>query len=127
MKTFLVALVILVLVIGFVIWNALDLKKTFEELLTITEALPAEASEFQKDEATREKVDALWRIWDKKFARITFTNGYENCNRADEALVSLVIHYQNDNAEDFTHARLIFWDSLCRLKTLESFGLDSIF
>ncbi len=127
MKTFLTALILFALIVGFVIWNTLDLQKTFQELLTLTESLPFEAEDFKKDAATKETVDKLYRLWDKKFNRIAFTSGYENCNRADEALGSLFIHYQNDNAEDFTHARLMFWDSLRRLKMLEGFYFDSIF
>ena len=127
MKTFLAALVLFALIVGFVVWNTVDLQKTFQELLTLTESLPFEAQDFRKDAKTQETVERLYRLWDQKFDRIAFTSGYDNCNRADEALGSLFIHFQNDNAEDFTHARLIFWDSLRRLKMLESFHLDSIF
>ena len=127
MKTFLAALVLFALIVGFVVWNTIDLQKTFQELLTLTEALPFEAEDFRKDAQTQETVENLYRLWDKKFSRIAFTGGYENCNRADEALGSLFIHFQNDNAEDFTHARLMLWDSLRRLKMLESFHFDSIF
>lgn len=127
MKTFFAALVIFALVLGFVIWNAVDLQKTFGEMLTLTEALPFEAADFKQTPETQEIVDKLYRLWDKKFARIAFTSGYENCNRADEAIGALFLHYHNNNAADFTHARLMFWDSLRRLKMLESFHFDSIF
>ncbi len=127
MKSFMIALVLLVLVIGFIVWNAIDLQKTFDEMLVIVESLPFEAKEFKKDAETEHAVEELYRLWDKNFARIAFTSGYDNCNRADEALGSLFIHFKNDNASDFTHARLMFWDSLRRLKMLESFHFDSIF
>ncbi len=123
MKTFLISLVILCSIVGFVIWNAWDLNKTINEMLALTDALPIEATEFSRDEKTEETISALWQLWERKFYRIAFTGGYSNCNRADEAIVALFIHYQNGNAEDFTHARLLFWDSLRRLKKLESFHI----
>ena len=126
MKTFIAALIILTVIVSFVIWNAIDLQKSLGEMLKITEALPHEAKEFKRDDATLALVDTLYKIWDKKMGRIVFTSGYDNCNRADEAISALFIHYHNDNAGDFTHARLILWDSLNRLKLLESFHFDSI-
>lgn len=126
MKTFIAALIILSTIISFVIWNTIDIQKTLGEMLEITEALPIEAKDFKKDEQTLALVDTLYHLWDKKIGRIVFTAGYDNCNRADEAVSALFIHYHNDNAGDFTHARLILQDSLNRLKTLESLHFDSI-
>lgn len=127
MKTFVIAIIIFSVVIGFVIWNAIDLQKSFGEMLALTEALPFDIEDFKQDAQTKELVDKLYYLWDKKFDRIVFTSGYENCNRADEAITALFVHYKNNNASDFTHARLILWDSLRRLKMLESFHFDSIF
>ncbi len=127
MKTFLAAVTILAAVISFTVWNAIDLQKTFEEMLTLAQSLPFEAEDFKRDRETEITVDKLYRLWDKNFNRIAFTSGYENCNRADEAISALFIHYKNGNASDFTHARLVFWDSICRLKMLENFHFDSIF
>ncbi len=126
MKTFIVALCLLALIVGFVVWNTMDLHRIFDEMIAIAEALPVNADEFEKDAENDVRVDELYRLWDKNFSRIAFTGGYENINRADEALCALFVHYQNDNAKDFTHARLIFWDSLQRMRTLEGFGLESI-
>ena len=126
MKTFIAAIVILSAIIGFVIWNTIDLQKTLGEMLEITEALPLEAKDFKKDDETRALVDKLYNLWDKKMGRIVFTGGYDNCNRADEAISALYIHYHNDNGGDFTHARLVLWDSLNRLKMLEGLHFDSI-
>ena len=95
-------------------------------MLEITEALPLEAKDFKKDDETRALVDKLYNLWDKKMGRIVFTGGYDNCNRADEAISALYIHYHNDNGGDFTHARLVLLDSLNRLKMLEGLHFDSI-
>ena len=126
MKTFIAALIILSAIVGFVIWNTIDLQKTLGEMLKITEALPMEAKDFKKDGETLALVNTLYSLWDQKMGRIVFTGGYDNCNRADEAVSALFIHYHNGNAEDFTLARLILWDSLNRMKMLEGIYLDSI-
>ncbi len=126
MKTFVISLVILTLVIGFIIWNALDLNKTLDEMLTLASSLPIEASDFRKNAETEATVNALQSIWEQKFNRIALTESLGNLNRADEAVLSLSIHYKNDNAEDFTYARLLLLDSLKRLKSFESFYTDSI-
>ncbi len=127
MKTFIIALVVLVLVSGFVIWNAWDLTRTLDTLLSLTEALPFESADFKETPETGAHIHELYRLWDKSFDRIAMVSGYENLSRADEAIGSLFIHYENGNAADFTHARLMAWDSLKRLRHLESFGLGSIF
>ncbi len=127
MKTFITALFILALVAGFVIWNAVDLHHTFRELLTLTESLPMEAEEFHKTAENQATVETLYRLWDKKFSRIAMTGSYDNLTRADEAVGSLLVHYQNGNASDFTHARLMLWDSLRRLSLFESFHPEGIF
>ncbi len=127
MKTFITALIMLALITGLVIWNAVELSHTMKELIALTEALPVNADEFVKNEKNDAALDALIRLWDRNFTRIALTSAYENLNRADEAIGSLAVHYQNDNANDFTHARLMAWDSLNRMKDFESFSLKNIF
>ncbi len=119
MKTFLIALCLFFLTMSFVVWNTWDLQKTYHEMLRLAEALPTEASDFRQDAETEALVQTLYHLWDRQFPRIALTGGYENYNRADEAMESLWIHYQNDNANDFTHARLLFWNSLHRMQKLE--------
>ena len=126
MKTFIVSLLLLTLTLAFVIWNAWDLNKTLDSMLDLTQALPKESATFRKNTENEKLLDTLWQLWDKNFNRLTVTTGYSNCNRADEAIVSMIAHYQNGNAEDFTHARLLLWDSLKRMKMLESVSLHSI-
>ncbi len=127
MKTFIAALCLFAVTLGFVIWNTVDLQKTFEEMIALTEELPFDAEDFKKDSETEETVEKLYRLWDKKFPRLVIISAYENLNRADEALNALFIHYQNNNANDFTNSRLLFWDSLHRMQTLEGFSFGSIF
>ncbi|MBQ9748265.1 MAG: hypothetical protein IJV98_05720 [Clostridia bacterium] len=126
MKTFLIALFILALTVSFVVWNAWDLNRTAETLSALTRSLPEDAASFHKDAQTESTLAELYGLWDRKFERIAFTVGYNNCNRADEALLSLIAHYRNESAEDFTHARLLLLDSLRRLRVLEGISPESI-
>ncbi len=127
MKTFLVSLVLTAAVLTFVICNSLYIGGKIEELLAIAEELPADADAFEADAAAaEEKMEQLWTLWDESFARIAFTSGYENINRADDAILTMYISFQNRNADDFTIARMTFCDGLKRLKMLESFSLDGI-
>lgn len=127
MKTFLVSLVLTAAVLTFVICNSLYIGGKIEELLAIAEELPADADAFEADAAAaEEKMEQLWTLWDESFERIAFTSGYENINRADDAILTMYISFQNRNADDFTIARMTFCDGLKRLKMLESFSLDGI-
>ncbi len=127
MKTFIAALCLFAATLGFVIWNTIDLQMTYQEMLTLTEQLPFDAEDFQQTPQNEETLETLYRLWDKKFSRLVITSAYENLNRADEALSSLLIHYKNNNENDFTNSRLLFWDSLHRMQTLEGISFDSIF
>lgn len=128
MKTFIVALLLFGTVLTFVICNAFYIGKKIDSLLEIAESLPADASTFEAEYAEIETdIARLWQIWDESFNRIAFTTGYDNINRADDALLSLYVSFQNGNADDFTVARMTFCDGLKRLKMLESFSPDGIF
>ena len=83
MKTFLTALLILSAVVGFVFWNAWDLRQTLREMIELTDTLPAEASEFEKNASNEETIETLWQLWEREFPRIASTGGYSNSNRAD--------------------------------------------
>ena len=56
-----------------------------------------------------------------------FTAGYDNINRADDAILLMYISYRDGDGDDFAVARMTFCDGLKRLKMLESFTLDGIF
>lgn len=121
MKTFIAAITILVFITGFIFWNAWDIHRTLTTMLTLTEALPTEATEFEKNDQNDMILSGLTSLWEQKLNRIALTITYSQYYRTDEALLSLTIHYQNGNAEDFSHARLLLWDSLNHLKILEGF------
>jgi len=128
MKTFVVAILLISAVFTFVLCNAYYIGGKIDALLEIAETLPADARAFEADYAkTEETINRLWQMWNESFNRIAFTTGYENINRADDALLSMYVSYQNGNGDDFAVAKMTFCDGLKRLKMLESFSPDGIF
>lgn len=128
MKSFIVALALALAVIAFVIFNMTALCGKIDALLDLTASLPRSQAQFdaQKDEIGH-SVDALWQAWDRAVPRIALTAGYENVNRADEAVISLYNAFQNNDGDDFSLAVLSLEDGLRRLRELESFRFSSIF
>ncbi len=127
MKTFILALLLLALVIGFVIWNTVSLSKTLDELTSLILSLPETADRFTENKETEAQIDEIYALWRRSFFRLTLTGAYENINRADEAIGSLYIHCKNGSGEEFAHARRMALDSLKNISQLESVSLQSIF
>lgn len=128
MKTFIASLLLISAVLTFVICNSCYIGGKIDALLEIAEMLPADADAFETGKDTLEdSMDLLWQMWDKSFNRIAFTAGYDNINRADDAILLMYISYRDGDGDDFAVARMTFCDGLKRLKMLESFTLDGIF
>ncbi len=127
MKSFLIALSLILAVSVFVCINAHCTVRTIDELLTLANELPKTAEEWDTaHEGAADTVTALCTLWDKKFPFIAFTAGYENTNRCDEAIGAMLVHFQNENDTDFTVARAEFCDCLKRLRILEGFHIQGI-
>ena len=128
MKTFITALLIMAVVLTFVICNTVYITGKIDAMLTLAESLPADADAFDADyDNTKQVVEQLWEMWDSSIDAIAFTAGYDNINRADDAITTLCISYQNQNGDDFSVARQSFCDSIKRLRKLESFHPDGLF
>jgi len=127
MKTFITALLIMAVVLTFVICNTVYITGKIDAMLDIAESLPADADAFDADyNSTKEAVERLWQMWDHTIDAIAFTSGYDNINRADDAITTLCISYRNQNGDDFSVARQSFCDSMKRLRKLESFHPDGL-
>ena len=126
MKSFVIALILLLSVMFFVVFNMRATVSAIDELLILAEALPVHAQDirFEEDGKT---VHALAALWDEKFPYIAFTAGYENTNRCDEAIGALTVHFENRNDLDFMAALSEFRDGLLRLRILEGFHIQGIF
>ena len=128
MKSFIFALLILFSVTIFIAFNAYQTVSHIDEMLALTEMLPKNKSDFEtSSEQTLLAVNKLTSLWGNYFPLISFTAGYENTNRCDEAIGALAIHFKNGNGEDFSVALSEFRDALGRLRILEGFHWHGIF
>ena len=127
MKSFIFALLMLISVTIFVTVNAHQTACHIDEMLAITEILPITKEAFEnRSPETEMNVLKLTELWERNFPLISFTAGYENTNRCDEAIGSLFMYFQNGNGSDFTVALAEFRDSLKRLRILEGIHWQGI-
>ncbi|MBQ3489377.1 MAG: hypothetical protein IJA86_02175 [Clostridia bacterium] len=128
MKSFIFALLMLLSVTVFVTVNAKQTVSHIDEMLTLTEILPQNKKEFENKSPEAElTVLKLTELWERNFPMISFTSGYENTNRSDEAIGALSMYFENGNGSDFTVALADFRDSLARLRILEGLHWHGIF
>ena len=128
MKSFILALILLLSAIVFVGLNGYGTVNRIDSMLDLASTLPQTELEFQHTDINiAETVKLLTDLWDKSFPLISFTAGYENTDRCDEAIGALSVHFQNKNTADFTVALSEFCDGLNRLRILESLRWESIF
>ena len=120
MKSFIFALLMLLSVTVFVVFNANQTVSRIDDMLSLTEILPKNAEEFETmSEQVQLSVYELRELWKHSFPLISFTAGYENTDRCDEAIRSLVIHFENNNGAEFSVSVAEIRDSLSRLRILE--------
>ena len=128
MKSFIFALFTLFTIAAFVSFNAKQTVSRIDEMLALTEALPKSKADFENQAKENElTVGELTSLWERWFPLISFTAGYENTNRCDEAIGALAIHFENGNGEDFAVSLSEFCDSLSRLRILEGIHWHGIF
>lgn len=127
MKSFILAISLLLAVCLFISVNAAKTVFYIDEMLQIANTLPQTEEEFISADRMSDGVLALTSLWDRRFPSIAHTAGYANTNRCDEAIGALSVHFRNRNGAEFAVALSEFCDGLCRLRMLEGVHWDSIF
>ena len=128
MKSFIFALLLFLSVIFFVGFTSHQTLSRIDEMLSLADSLPKTAKAFEcRSQKENDDIERLIALWDQYFPFIAFTAGYENTDRCDASIGDLSVHFQNQNAADFTAALSEFYDSLCRLRILEGFHPEGIF
>ena len=127
MKSFLLAIVLLLTVSLFVSVNAGKTVLRIDEMLSIANALPKTEEAFLSAENISDDIFALIDLWDQEFPKIARTAGYANTNRCDQAIGALAVHFQNRNGAEFAVALSELCDGLHRLRTLEGVCWEGIF
>ena len=128
MKTFLAALLLMIIIAGFATVNTrLILRKT-DELLTMAEAFPDDTAQFlAKKDALAHEVAAFTTLWDRAIPLLCYASNYQNLSRADEAVSLLHASIQSDSATDFITARADFLCAMRRFLAFESISFSSVF
>ena len=126
MKSFIVALFLLLSVGLFVTATAIRTVNCVDTLQSMADKLPKTEETFLRTDDIEDHVYALLALWDQEFPSIVCTAGYENTNRCDEAIRALNIHFQNKNGSDFSVALSQFCDGLSRLRILEGIHWQGI-
>ena len=127
MKSFLLAIVLLLTVSLFVSVNAGKTVSRIDEMLSIANTLPKTEEAFASAEDIGNNVLILIDLWDQDFPKIARTAGYANTNRCDQAIGALAVHFQNRNGAEFAVSLTEFCDGLHRLRTLEGISWEGIF
>ena len=127
MKSFLLAIVLLLTVSLFVSVNAGKTVSRIDEMLSIANTLPKTEEAFASAEDIGNDVLILIDLWDQDFPKIARTAGYANTNRCDQAIGALAVHFQNRNGAEFAVSLAEFCDGLYRLRTLEGISWEGIF
>ena len=97
-------------------------------MLDIACSVPERGSDISEDFSDiSESVEKLWELWDKKIAKLAFTVGYDDINRADDAMSELYTSYITKTKDSFITARMKFIDAIRRIRQMENFNLHSIF
>lgn len=127
MKSFLLAIILLLTVTLFVSINAGKTVSRIDEMLRIANTLPKTEDAFLSAEDIGNEVLILIELWDQDFPKIARTAGYANTNRCDQAIGALAIHFQNQSGAEFAVSLTEFCDGLQRLRTLEGISWEGIF
>lgn len=126
MKSFILAITLLLTVSIFTTVNACKTTSRIDEMLNLANTLPKTEEAFLYAKDFDDDVLALISLWDQIFPSLVCTAGYANTNRCDEAIGALATHFQNRNGSDFTVALSAFCDGLSRLRILEGMSWESI-
>ena len=125
MRSFVSAIIILVITLGIVTANMLYVGQILGDLENILRCLPGDADSFGS--GYDEEIEALWETWDESVGIIALTTGYPDIDRADDAIIEAVQSYKNGDASSFLTARIRAIDAVARMKKLAGVSFESIF
>ena len=126
MKSFLIAVFLVLLICAFSIYDSVCLCTITDSLLRAAEELPKDIEAFEKEEALK-SAEKLRMIWDNSVNRLTVTINHENINRADDAMNELYAAAFDNDAESFYPALMKFTDAVMRIRMFQTVSFDSIF
>ncbi|MBE6598858.1 MAG: DUF4363 family protein [Ruminococcaceae bacterium] len=128
MKTFILALIVFVLIVGILCFTVFYLKEKTEELSQAARALPkiTDRSKDISPDEFRNSAKFFYDLWESAKKPIHFIIGHEEANRIDETFSELQYRYLFRDAAGYMSTRQKLLDSIEHLAKLETFSFDTI-
>ena len=111
MKSFIIAIVLLVLVIGFVIVNALIVAKTTDKLILMADG----------------DVNELEKYWEEKYYYISMSTHCDILEQADISVGDMKSYFESGNQEEYLASKERFLNAVDEIKTGEKLVFYNIF
>lgn len=111
MKNFIIAIVLLVLVIGFVTYNAIMIDNITDKLIELADG----------------DINELQKYWAEKSYYISMSTHLDILEQADISLVEMKSYYESGNEEEYLAAKQRFLNAVDEIKTGEKLVLYNIF
>ena len=111
MKNFIIALILLVLVIGFVIMNAFIITNITDKLIEMSDG----------------DVNELDKYWQGKFYYISMSTHLDILEQADVAIIDMKSYFESGNVEEYQVSKKRFLNAVDEIKTGEKLVFYNIF
>lgn len=129
MKTFLISIGVTVVMFVLVGLNMCMVNRETDALFSLIEELPQSTESYSAfdSETLGSLTDGIVSRWESGIERFSSTLGYDNVNRASDAVNELSAAYTADDSESYIRAADKLRDALERLRMMENISFDSIF
>ena len=121
MKSFYVALAILVLLVFAITLNYLYINNVSKHLLEMVSTIRTSSPENKG-----KHIDEIYSYWSEEKNKISMSVGYVTLNKMDDTISSLQIAYFDDEKYEFEHYLAILENSARELARLERFSVFNI-
>ena len=121
MKSFYVALAILVLLVFAITLNYLYINNVSKHLLEMVSTIRTSSPENKGNH-----IDEIYSYWSEEKNKISMSVGYVTLNKMDDTISSLQIAYFDDEKYEFEHYLAILENSARELARLERFSVFNI-
>ena len=121
MKSFYIALAILVLLVFAITLNYLYINNVSNHLLEMVSTIRTSSLENRG-----KHIDEIYSYWSEEKNKISMSVGYVTLNKMDDTISSLQIAYIDDEGYEFEHYLAILENSARELARLERFSVFNI-
>ncbi len=121
MKSFYIALCVLILLVATIVLNCIYINNVSNRILFAIE-------EIKKAEINGSKaiIDELDRLWNEEMIKISMSVGYITINKIDDTISSLKVACDEESQYDFYNHISILENAVSELSRLENFSVFNI-